>query len=197
MRQWLQYNAPGFVACGPWRSSWPRGREGDHPRGHSTCRRGWFHLPAGVWSVCRSEVWIHDGVNSILLEPVIDTVCDVVPIMGILQVHWIKKQISTQLKSTKLKWRKCGQESEHFEYWVEFTFVLAVVRSMNDAGLGLSGGLRGRKLVAWALWRTAALARRTLMKRPIADWILSCSFKCLIKMKVRRTSCRVHSGFTS
>ena len=56
------------------------------------------------------------GVNSVLFEPVIDTVCDIVPIMGILQVHWIKKQISTQLKSMKSKWRKCGQESEHFEY---------------------------------------------------------------------------------
>ena len=58
-----------------------------------------------------------DGVNSILLEPVIDTVCDIVPIMGILQVYWLKKkQISTQIKCMKSKWRKCGQESEHFEY---------------------------------------------------------------------------------
>ena len=48
-----------------------------------------------------------DGdVNSVLLEPVIDTVYYIVPVMGILQVHWLKKTNLNTIKVCEIEMAK-------------------------------------------------------------------------------------------
>ena len=64
-------------------------REGGWPAPgtqHLPSRDGFTYRPVFGQSA-DLEVWIHDGVNSVLLEPVMDTVCDIVPVMRTVQVQ--------------------------------------------------------------------------------------------------------------